>query len=475
MGSCAWSAVAGRAATPDASLCFATTLALFLFVWPAIPSARDSWRRAQPSLMHAAAIGGAIGLALLAKGPVGMVLPLGAFGLFCWWQAMADGSPPAAWARGSVGGLLNSGLAAWTRLRPAVVVLAAMAVAGPWVWLVCERTDGEWLRGFLFTHNVGRFSATMEGHSAPVFAYVVILVVGLFPWSIVAGVTAMDLVREVRSGRDAEALRLVACWIAVWVGCFSFSATKLPGYIWPAYPAVAVAVGWFLERWRLGQADPNGRWMPFAWTSLGLAGAAIVVGLFATFSGIGNTSGWLPAIGLVPIATAAVAWWIACVPHDARLSTMQARRGAALGCIAAGACLTVGVAVSVGPDLAGRTCGVRPLVAKVEAAGDSLRWASYRCNVPSLVYYCGASEQRRHVPRLAAPGEVARFYGDHPDAVVVTSADGVEELLGEAPSHHAVLARARSLSGHRQLVLVGPAHLHHRRIASGSPDSLEPR
>jgi 4-amino-4-deoxy-L-arabinose transferase-like glycosyltransferase len=93
MATCLWSGVAGRASTPDAPLAFFTTLALWLFVRAAASPGADGRRwRDGPLAVPAStslAIGGACGLAVLTKGPVGLVLPLGGLGLFAWWQALA--------------------------------------------------------------------------------------------------------------------------------------------------------------------------------------------------------------------------------------------------------------------------------------------------------------------------------------------------------------------------------------------------
>jgi len=385
-------------------------------------------------------VGLAIGGALLAKGPVGYVLPMTAFGLFIGWQALCGSG--LAWREG-LRGLL-------------VITAAALAVAGPWYALVAARTQGAWLAGFLFTHNIGRFSAPMEGHSAPFFSYGLVLLVGLFPWSIVAGVTAADVVRGVRSGPDAAALRLLSSWIVVWVGCFSLSGTKLPGYIWPAYPAAAVALGWFLERWRLGLVPASARWMPLAWGSLAAAGVALGGGLLVAAERLGPGVRPLAAVGLVPIVAAAAAWWHATSPAAGCEDRVRSRT-ASLGWVAAGACLCIGLLAAVGPDLAGRESGVRPLVQAAGAVRANAPWASYACSVPSLVYYSSAAERGERVCRLVAPAEARDFFHDHPDGLVVAPAASGEELLAIAPAGHAILARSTSLTSHRSLVLVGPA------------------
>lgn len=47
------------------------------------------------------------------------------------------------------------------------LAVAALLVALPRYAVVWHRTDGAWVRDFLLAHNVGRFSASMEGHGGP--------------------------------------------------------------------------------------------------------------------------------------------------------------------------------------------------------------------------------------------------------------------------------------------------------------------
>ena len=81
LATCVWNAVGGRAATPDAPLVFCTTLSLWLFVRGTAEGTQGLGRGA------AIGVGAACGLAALAKGPIGLVLPLTSFMLFAAWQA----------------------------------------------------------------------------------------------------------------------------------------------------------------------------------------------------------------------------------------------------------------------------------------------------------------------------------------------------------------------------------------------------
>ena len=155
MASCIWTAIGGRAATPDAPLVFCTTLAAAIFVHAihrGIPTKISWW--------HAIGIGVACGFAMLAKGPVGVALPLAAFVALFWWQTTVPADGRLARLQVAVAGV-----------RPLTITSAAVAIALPWYLLVTLRTGGRWLEEFVLVHNVGRFTAPMEGHDGTLLYY----------------------------------------------------------------------------------------------------------------------------------------------------------------------------------------------------------------------------------------------------------------------------------------------------------------
>lgn len=436
-GTCVWAAVAGRAATPDAVLGCCTTLALCLAAGGLVPRAGATGTL---TLGRAAAIGAACGAGMLAKGPVGLVLPLAAFALAAWWQ-------DAAAARG-VAAACRAVVPAASRLRPLVIVGVSLAVAGPWYALVTWRTEGQWLREFLGVHNFDRFAAPLEGHGGPAWYYLVVIAAGFFPWSIVAAVTAVHAVRGLRREADAPAFALVCAWVVVWVGAFSVAGTKLPGYVWPAYPALAIATAVFLEDWRLARGHAVDRWMRVAWSILGLAGVGVGAALVVAAVTVGRGQVWLGLVGLVPLAGAALAW----------RGQSRGSPGAALGWLAASGCCTVALLASAGAGSLGRDTGVRPLVERVAGGRDGSpagTWASFRCTVPSLVFYSGAAARAGAVEMLYKPEAARDFVAAHPDARIVVPVAAVDDLLAALPPGHGVLARSRLLSGYRELCLVG--------------------
>jgi 4-amino-4-deoxy-L-arabinose transferase-like glycosyltransferase len=448
MATCLWTGVAGRAATPDAPLVFFTTLALWLFVRGArVPAGEGlGWRNGPVRLSgrSAAAIGAACGLAVLAKGPIGLALPLGAFLTFAFWQAALDparsGSRPARF--------VASCTDAWRGVQPLVILATAVFVAAPWYVAVTIRTDGEWLRGFLLVHNVGRFAATMEGHSgSSLLYYPAVVLIGTFPWSMASALIGRHAVRTGRAD-GGVGVRLLAAWAAAWIVPFSLAATKLPGYVWPAYPAIAALTGLFLADWIRMPSLSTDRWMRVAWLFLAASGLGMGIGLPLVANRYAPGAQWLGLVGLLPLAGAAVAW--ACQSLHSRMAAT-----AAWGVTA---CATVAVLMAAGPACLGRLGGTRHLVARLHAMHDGglLPIASYRAP-PSTAFYAGRLTPRGTVNELRHPADVVAFVDAHPEAHLIVDAR-FEQAVGQSlPPGYRVLHETTTLPESRRLLLMGPA------------------
>src|SRR4051794_1512574 len=205
---------AAHFANPDALLLAFSTLALALF-W------RDWQTGGKGSLF---AVGAAAGLGVLAKGPIGFVMPAAVAFVFLLWQRQLKY------------------LLTW---RVLLLLLGVVLVAAPWYALVAAETKGAWVAGFLNKHNVRRATEAMEGHSGPFYYYLPVLLLGLLPWSIFLVGIARHAWRRLCDGGEDEkaAVRLLAVWFLSYVVLFTVVRTKLPNYVLPAYPAAALLLG----------------------------------------------------------------------------------------------------------------------------------------------------------------------------------------------------------------------------------------
>jgi 4-amino-4-deoxy-L-arabinose transferase-like glycosyltransferase len=236
-------------------------------------------------------------------------------------------------------------------------------------------------------------------------------VVGFAPWSVFLGPVAWSaLGRRARADAPVEATSLPApyrflwCWIAVYAVFFSLSATKLPNYVLPIYPPLALLTGRFLDRWRREAVQIPAWLFHAALSCLLLMGAGMAAGLILA-AGVLDLS-WLRGrklpgleewalMGVIPVLGGLGAWW--CVSRQRRLGMIVSVGAAAVGLVAA---LAAG-SLSVDAHKA-----ARPLAQAIEAhqTEREIRVGCYQYYQPSLVFYC-----RREVTRFQEEAETLEF------------------------------------------------------------------
>ncbi len=124
------------------------------------------------------------------------------------------------------------------RIRDLAILFgAALVVAAPWYVLATLRNGKPFLEDFFWKHHFGRFLSSELQHGQPVWFYVPILLAGIFPW-----IPLLALLFNRQLYRDPRAQLLLA-WFAWGFVFFSASRNKLPGYVLPLLPPLAVLAG----------------------------------------------------------------------------------------------------------------------------------------------------------------------------------------------------------------------------------------
>ena len=123
----------------------------------------------------------------------------------------------------------------------AIVLGVSVVVAAPWYVAVTLRNGQAFIDEFIWKHHFQRFASNSLAHVRPPWFYVPVLLAGLFPWTPLLASVRKDLVRD-------ERLKFIALWLAWGFVFFSASRNKLPGYILPLVPAVALLTGVALAR-----------------------------------------------------------------------------------------------------------------------------------------------------------------------------------------------------------------------------------
>ena len=292
--------MAGRAATPDALLIATSTLGIALLVIGSIaPSSPFSSGNVRATRWVAAAAGyTCLGFAALAKGPVGIILPLAV--VHIWWMInkRLESVTLALWNNDHQGTThrapkltLTQSLSrlireSWHCFNPLSCIRALIAlrtipglmltllIAAPWYVAVGLETDGKFLQGFFIEHNLGRAMNSMEGHNGSILFYPLAFVVGIFPWSLWLIPIAMWTRRAIRENAVQRQLAVLgSVWIAVYIVAFSAASTKLPSYITPCFGGAALLIGSYWKQFESRWNVPSFRWR------VGANSLAIVTGL----------------------------------------------------------------------------------------------------------------------------------------------------------------------------------------------------
>lgn len=253
-----------RAATTDMLLAVSveTAMVAAIFTLPRPPSRTRHWRRksrVSPRL-PLALVGVFIGLGTLAKGPVAIIL---AGGSVLLWAALTR-----RWREAL----------RFLRWEP---VTAFAAVTLPW-YIACSLANPGFARAFLWHQNVQRFFTPVFQHIQPWWFFFPILALGLLPWTPVLLATARDGWRAFRSGLAVQSPGMfVACWAVFPLLFFSFSKSKLPGYILPAIPPLILLLARTISRIPSARRESEGQldeWgaVPAGTDRLGLLAVGLV-------------------------------------------------------------------------------------------------------------------------------------------------------------------------------------------------------
>ncbi len=400
--------ILSHAATPDATLLMFTLLALLAF-W--VGHTSDSGA-------HWVVTAVACGLAVLTKGPVGLVLPAGVITVYL---------------------AVNRELGRLLDRRLLAAGLAFLLVAGPWYALVSSETRGEWVRAFLGHDNVNRFLRPLEGHRGPLWYYPVAILILFAPWTAFLGAGIVYGVQGLREqgkgnqdvgagpGVEVRAHRFLVSWISVYLLFFTAAATKLPNYVYPVYPALAVLTARFLTAWRAGRVIVP-RWvMPTGIATMAVVGVVILTGAVYADSRFPGLKPWA-ALGFIPLAGAAVMAWCLRTGNRGRLVTTAVVASIAF----------VGLVVAGPPQVIERQKPTRDLVQASGAADPDrdARVATYRWFQPSVVFYTG-----RQVQELANAAAVAEFLEVPTPAYLFVAAPAWEEIGPRLPVGFRVVAR----------------------------------
>jgi len=237
-----------RAAGPD--MLFAGLLTATMAI------AAEMLQKPRPGPILRIAFGFFLGAAVLAKGPAAVILAGGATLL---WAALTK-----QWS------------APFRFLHP-VAIIVFCATALPW-YALCALRNPDFLRVFIWQHNFQRYTTPIFEHTQPFWYYGPILLLAVVPWILFPLVALARAALRLKKCVMPESIdTFLACWAVFAIVFFSFSQSKLPGYILPGIPPLFIVLAhWVSECVR---SKPRMVTTAVAWTGVLLLPPLIPVGL----------------------------------------------------------------------------------------------------------------------------------------------------------------------------------------------------
>jgi 4-amino-4-deoxy-L-arabinose transferase-like glycosyltransferase len=231
--------VYSRAAVTDMTLTLLIALSLFSFYRSSVEDSPGDRISLYGFYLFSA-------LAFLTKGLIGIIFP---FGIALVYMA------------------LTAGPHGMKKVFSPKGVLFFTAVAAPWYLSQVVINGWEFIDQFFIKHHFRRYTDVISGHRGPVYYYLIVIVIGLFPW---ISFLPSGIRSALKKGDPFH--RFAFVWLAFVLLFFSLSTTKLPNYILPALPAAAVLIG-------VGISERDDNWRRYSLLSMGVLSVIMAIAL----------------------------------------------------------------------------------------------------------------------------------------------------------------------------------------------------
>ncbi len=155
----------------------------------------------------------------------------------------------------------------WAALRRTIWipgVLLYLVIVLPW-YIAVQRKNPTFYRLFFLEHNLERFATNRYQHHQPIWYYLAVALLALMPWTVIALRALIDSIqisiaewkvrhnpqRYLGHSRAGDAFpEFLVLWALFPILFFSFSGSKLPGYILPSIPPLTILTADYLNRTR---------------------------------------------------------------------------------------------------------------------------------------------------------------------------------------------------------------------------------
>ncbi|MBI3591542.1 MAG: glycosyltransferase family 39 protein [Candidatus Melainabacteria bacterium] len=162
------------------------------------------------------------GLAILTKGPIGIVLLFVILSGFLFFRKQFDVKHIKVYF---------------------LICIAALLVSLPWYIMVHLATNGEFTKVFFFTHNLERFTSVVGEHPGPVWFYFPVVLLGFMPWTFFLIPALFQFIKHIRKKSFNRFVLFCMIWAITVFLFFSLCKTKMATYILLLFPPLAIITG----------------------------------------------------------------------------------------------------------------------------------------------------------------------------------------------------------------------------------------
>jgi len=188
-------------------------------------------------------------------------------------------------------------------LRPIIGLVWLILLVSPWFVAIVAKSGSSFFVEALGHDMLDKVASGQEAHGAPPGFYFLLFWVTFWPGSVLAGLAAVMVWKT----RHEPGARFLLAWlIPSWL-VFEAVMTKLPHYVLPLYPAIAILIAGILEPGGLSKA----RWMTRGTVGWFLFPGAIAIATLVAFIVFGRDLGLIAwPFSALAVIFGLFAWWL---------------------------------------------------------------------------------------------------------------------------------------------------------------------